>query len=435
MFRTTFIIIIILAGLVASFFNTFAALLTYVWFAVFRPQEFIWYDISQYSISLIIGLVLVVKFAFSGISPKLNHPIIILSLLFLLFSLVAQLTATSPFNSWRWIDYLFRLICVCIIATSITNNVQRYLKLLMVIAFSFAFYSTKTGIVYLIGGGVKFIDGLGNSSFLDNNAYAIGTVMILPYVLASAQNFSPKSGLGKLLHIGMYISIPLSFLTVIGTFSRSGLLSLATAILIFILFQKKRIKKLLISISIIVLIYIFIPIPKEYLDRMETIKTFEEVQDNSAISRIHFWKVAMAMATDNPFGVGLKGYELTYDKYDFSNGKYGHNRSVHNSHLEVLTDTGFGGMIIWILLFTCSIGSAIKIQKRTKQFNLPSEQSIFYNTNSMAIIISNISYLVGGVFISMSLNEITWLSFSLISTLDILNKQDCLIVDMSMKNQ
>ena len=42
----------------------------------------------------------------------------------------------------------------------------------------------------------------------------------------------------------------------------------------------------------------FVPIPKGYFDRVQTIRTYEEVQDDSALSRLHFWQVAVQMALD-----------------------------------------------------------------------------------------------------------------------------------------
>ena len=69
------------------------------------------------------------------------------------------------------------------------------------------------------------------------------------------------------------------------------------------------------------------------------------VQDDSAIGRIHFWKVAFEMAKDNPLGIGLWGFESAYDKYDSSGGRFGQKRSVHNSYLEVLTEAGWMGAL------------------------------------------------------------------------------------------
>ena len=92
---------------------------------------------------------------------------------------------------------------------------------------------------------------------------------------------------------------------------------------IFLLLQRKRNSVALLAVGYVLLP--FVPLPSRYEERIQTINSYEE--DKSALSRTHFWRVATEMAYAQPFfGVGLRNYEFTYDKFDFSGGIYG--RSV-----------------------------------------------------------------------------------------------------------
>jgi hypothetical protein len=53
MLRTTLVIAILIPGLAAAFYDRFAAFLMYVWLALFRPQDWVWIDITSLRPSLV----------------------------------------------------------------------------------------------------------------------------------------------------------------------------------------------------------------------------------------------------------------------------------------------------------------------------------------------------------------------------------------------
>ena len=75
MLRNLFVLGLLIPGMVAASVNRFAALLLYVWFALFRPQEWMWVDVSAFRLSLLLGVLLVVPSLFTGIFPNLSHPL------------------------------------------------------------------------------------------------------------------------------------------------------------------------------------------------------------------------------------------------------------------------------------------------------------------------------------------------------------------------
>src|SRR5262249_26774599 len=149
------------------------------------------------------------------------------------------------------------------------------------------------------------------------------------------------------------------------------------------------------------------------------IETYQEIGDNSAISRLHFWRVAVSMALDRPLcGIGLWGYGSAYNSYDFLHGKYGYKRAVHSSHFQVLAEMGFPGATVWIWLFVYTYLILFRIRVRSRNPHMSVEESCFFFTLANAMIASITAFLVGGSFVASALNDLTWLTFVLVVALD-----------------
>jgi hypothetical protein len=107
MLRSLFVIVIMSVGIVAGLFNRFAALLLYIWFALFRPQEWLWVDITGLHLSLILGLLLVIPSLGTGILPDLTHPISIGMILSLVAFLVGGAFIALSLNDLTWYTFSF----------------------------------------------------------------------------------------------------------------------------------------------------------------------------------------------------------------------------------------------------------------------------------------------------------------------------------------
>ncbi|MGH9176108.1 MAG: O-antigen ligase family protein, partial [Vicinamibacterales bacterium] len=297
----------------------------------------------------------------------------------------------------------------CLFAIRLLSTPARIVLLLGTIAASFGFHTVKSGVGSILEGGLRFFEGPGGA-FIDNNAYAVGCVMILPFFVAFAQN-APQ----RWMAWPAWLAVPFTIVTVISTFSRGGLLSLVAATLTFIFLQKRRSYLLIGAVAMLPLVP-YLPLPAGYTERISTIGNYEEVGEGSALGRLHFWQVALDMAADRPLGVGLWNFESVYDRYDFSGGVYGSQRAVHNSHLQVLTETGWLGAVWWVGLLTLSMYLTFRAKRRTVQ--MKPDDAWFTRTVANALITSMSGFLVGGTFVSMAYNDLTWLTFAMVAGFD-----------------
>ena len=170
--------------------------------------------------------------------------------------------------------------------------------------------------------------------------------------------------------------------------------------------------------ALVVLGLTFAPIPDGYFDRLETITNYEEIGEESAMSRTHFWEVAIAMADTRPLGVGLRNFAAEYDKYDFTYGRYGQHRDVHSSHFQVLSEQGVVGLAVWIGQFALAGWVALRVRRRSREPGVTPEDAHFMVSVSNCLSASMAGFVIGGSFVSLALNDITWLTFALLAALD-----------------
>jgi probable O-glycosylation ligase (exosortase A-associated) len=410
--RTLLVLGILGVGLIASLVSGFYALLLYLWWAIFRPEFFVWTDITGFRISLILGVILLVRSLMDGVYPNFSHPLSAGALAFLFCCLMSQFTAVNPDIGWQWMDYLWRLICVSLLAMSWVNSRERYVWAYGVIAASMGFYGAKAGFGSLLGGGVRYFEGMAGS-FGDNNAYALAIAMVLPLLFATAQNL-PRWW----QRLALFTWIPLGAFGIVSLFSRGAVLALGTSALTMMALHKRRFVAIAVTLTVVLVGLEFAPIPEGWFDRVQTIQTYEQVGDESALGRLHFWRVAVDMAMDRPLGVGLKNYEAAYDQYDSSHGAFGPRRAVHNSHLQVLAETGFPGAAVWLFLLGYCVVLIFRIRRRSRQAGLSPADASFMLTMANGLIASMMGFVVGGTFLAMALNDITWLTFALVASLD-----------------
>ena len=411
MLRSLFIISLLGAGFVGSLWSRHVALLTYAFIALFRPVEWIWWDISVIRPSLLAGWLLLLPSLISGQFPNASHPLTVGMWLFTGAVFVAQLSSYVAGN-WAVVDQFVRLALVCGLAVTLLNTRQRVAHYVAVLGGSIAFFSGKGGVVSMMSGGVEFGGQAG--SFVDNNGYALAVAMAIPLMAAASSNLRFGHQLiDQVAKWGFKAAIPLSVFAIIGTMSRGGVVALAALSLVFALLQRRPVLWSACIVLAWFLAYRYAPMPEGYLERVETIQTYQEEGDMSAIGRLHFWRVAEGMARANPLGVGLRRFDRAYDDYDFLGGAYGRRRSVHSSHFQVLAELGYFGFVVWSALFGYAMAVCVKVRYRAARAPwLSLEERRFYVSMATAFAASLFAFLAGGSFIALANNDLTWLTFA-----------------------
>lgn len=143
-----------------------------------------------------------------------------------------------------------------------------------------------------------------------------------------------------------------------------------------------------------------------FFERIETIITTEKSDTKqTAYTRLYYWETALYMSIDHPLGSGVKGFNLLSPLYFDENIETGKNpmRSVHSTWFEALTEVGFIGLIVFLLMIHSSLNAFQTCKKA-----LLAENKIDDYFKIVALQASLICFLISMTFLNRMRAEILY---------------------------
>jgi probable O-glycosylation ligase (exosortase A-associated) len=403
--RTILVFLVLAFGLRHAVRGPFYALLLYLWVGYFRPEQWVWSGpVQALNLSLFIGIFALFLAVFTA-QLKFNSRLLIIGLL------LAQAflsTLASQYFDFSWpffVDFAKCCMIVWLIA-SLTTDVARLRLVVLVISISLGFEASKQGWAqFITNPGAKNANEI---AFLgDNNGVAVGMFVLVGLLVALARTSTKRweKWMHRLLSVGVVYRA-------ITTYSRGGFISGAALGCMYLVRSKRRVAALT---GLVIVTAILLPVlPTEFWDRMGTITTtsasidsteLEEADIASSVSRIHFWNVAVIMASAHPFvGVGPAAFGVAYDTYDSLGGFYGHNRSVHSMWLGMLAELGYPGLILLVLSF----GLGLLACRKARRLKGDSAEVVQLREFGIALESGLVVVAVGGAFVIYQYSEIFW---------------------------
>ncbi|UZE94358.1 O-antigen ligase family protein [Alkalimarinus alittae] len=201
------------------------------------------------------------------------------------------------------------------------------------------------------------------------------------------------------------------FSLVIIIFSGSRTAYVGLAVVIFYAIFKTGLSKKYLIIMLFGLSISASFIPDSYIERFESIFTGKEKEGNSSGARLKIIEDAIEIYLSHPLGVGVAAFPKV------RTDTFGRTQDTHNLYLEVLTNIGIQGFIIFFLLVYNTIKlNKINIAKtkhllgKSKLINGNSENTIelkILAATSQALVLFLLIRLTLGLF-GMDLYEIYW---------------------------
>lgn len=196
------------------------------------------------------------------------------------------------------------------------------------------------------------------------------------------------------------VGLILSSLIIILTFSRGAYISIGTGILISFFVNNKQgiTKKIIKLITIILLIFILIMV----LDKFSNINIvdiimnrFDSVSEDGGSGRIILWKNAITTFNKNCLvGIGINS-TLSYNLLHYGTKGY-----IHNTFLEVLSETGIIGMTIYVLFLIMLLKLLYSTYKK--------------DNNTVFLVGTIVAMLIQMCFLSILLQEFFFFTVALI---------------------
>jgi probable O-glycosylation ligase (exosortase A-associated) len=403
--RTIFVLLITAGFLRYAFKGPFYVLLFYLWLAYFRPEQWVWTGfVSSLNLQLFVGGWLVL---FTIISSQRQRIGVGNMLLFLLMfqGMLSAWMSPSPTRAWGyWEEFAKTLLISHLIVVLITTE-QRLRVALIVIALSLSAEAAKQGWaqLFLNPGGRN-----DNTHVMlgDNNGVAVGMCMLLALLFGLMRTAS-----GRLeRYTGRFLGIGITY-RAISTYSRGGFISLAVVLLHYILHSRRKVAGL-VAVGLVAAL-ILPELPDAFWARMRTLESLTEGNvyiDGSAAGRIHFWRTAFEMAHDRPLvGVGQNSFILSYSEYDRSNGMFGSRRDVHSSWLGMLSELGYPGFFLYVLLLATGFYNCWRARRLARRSPDLKNLGVYATAVEGALLVAT----VGGTFVTFQYNEMLWHTIAL----------------------
>lgn len=382
------------------------------------------YQLEERKIALFSVQLVIISLCFGGFYLNIGFalkPFIILSFLniLLLFSIMR-------FNRLLTFEtiLIFFLIVYCASALQFNYSAE-HLRFILAIVIILLFYFSTRGLIILIS--IKNLQKIISISGI------IGTSASLLYYLIGLMEIGTNFHGNGIINYGLMLdrSIPrmigtasgdpnifvffitlyfffflynisttsnkigflLTTICIVLTFSRGAYISIIiTSLLVFILAVKQKGKLKNTFIIILLLLGISQSLTFFGINYFGFIENrFSNISNDGGSGRIVLWMNAIETFKNNPImGIGLNG-TLKYNEVHYGNAVY-----IHNTMLEVLSETGLIGFIIFIFLWTSIFITSINLYKKNKstKFLLATFVAIFIQMLSLSILLNEAFYLI-----------------------------------------
>jgi probable O-glycosylation ligase (exosortase A-associated) len=390
--------------------------LVWCWTALIVPNNFVYGAMLNIPFNKISAVLTFLVWVLSREPKKLPKSLtLVLLAAFGVLGTVSEYTgiADGPVGMVEWEKFIKILVFSMAIAGLITTK-ERIDALLYAIFLSLGFHGILEGAKFIASGGQHHVWGPAGSILGDNNHFALGMVALLPIAFYLYKQASSRWL--KLVFIGSSLLVMAS---IMGTFSRGGLIGIA-GVAVYALFKSgKRVRYVLVIIPLLASAALFAP--DRWSNRMDTIATAS--QDDSFMGRVIAWKQSTLIAMDHPiFGGGFHAvqnfevwthYARSFDKLNViptpppdPNGPH----AAHSIYFQVLGDLGFVGLLLFLAILVSSWRNAstvIRLARERPQWRWASDLAT-------SLQYSLIAYIVSGAALSMAYFDYMYMIFSLL---------------------
>lgn len=336
---------------------------------IVRPEMLFWgtktgsYVFMVYYIAIVVGIFL--REGFGRIGQVVRRETALLAWLLAAVFLSVVLAQYPIFRGYYYVFELLKAFGICAILYLLVNDFEDFRKIQSVLLGCFAFLAVW-GIDQHFRGNER-LEGLGGSAWGDSNGVAAMFILFLPVALAKAFASEKRSQYWTSLGI-----VALMLALIVCTQSRSGLIGLIVALVMFGLYSGRSLK---VARTIAVLAIVALPFAtQQYISRMNTMAGGEEFQ-NSAQDRITLWKAGLMVFADNPLvGTGFLTFPeakmLYEDRFLYLDNEFresifrtSNKKVTHNTYIQLLSDCGLFGAIPFVLLLGGGIALGLKARR------------------------------------------------------------------------
>lgn len=386
----------ILMLLLPVFFRfPFIGLLVYFWFDLASPHTVFWNSLSSLPLALVIGAVTFAGVVFSWKGPKQLNVFAGLMILYVAWFSVGHLQALVPDAAAFKFDRSLKVFLpLALFSMMIVTRARIELVLWMFVGTIAASVIRGAAVTVSWGGGGYAVIGPIGSFIEDRSTFATVMVMSIPLVfyLARRSLNAPRG----MIRYALYVFPLLALISLVGSYSRAGLLALGATALVAMALAKHRV--ILLAAAVVTGFALFHAAPQEWVERMQTTQTYQ--QDDSAMGRLQSWRFAIDMAKHRLTGGGFGVFRLNLS--DVNAGGF---VDSHSWFFEVLGEQGVPGVLI-----ICALYATVFWRLAWVGWKVRVHADLEWAGNlARMLLLAMVALLTGGFFVGISSYSFTYL--------------------------
>jgi putative inorganic carbon (hco3(-)) transporter len=324
--------------------------------------------------------------------------------LFLLVIVASSVTATYPDVSWsHYFDFLGWYVIYFLLINTVTTS-KRFtilIALFLLASVKLAFFGARTWAFR----GFSFTSWglMGPSGYFENSGeLAIQMLMFSPIAYEIALFLRPR--VSRLKYLILLLFPITGAMTVIGTSSRGGQIGLLYQVYRTFIRRRLSLRTILLVASLIVVGYWALP-------GEQKLRFISAGSDRTSQQRILYWRHGMEMIQAHPFlGVGYFNFQRYYESHYPRDMLYPTAQLPHNIFIQVGTDAGASGLLIYIMLLYRNLKCTREIRKLCSGTDSTSQ---FAASVAGGLATALLGFIIAGQFVSVAYYPFLWINLAM----------------------
>lgn len=324
--------------------------------------------------------------------------------LFLVVILLSSALATYPEISWKhWFDFVGWYATYFLIINIVTTEERYFIFLIIFLLanFKLAFFGARTWISRGFGFASWGIQG--PQGFFWNSA-DLSTEMLMFAPIAFELALFVKPRVKRVTYWFLMAGSIAGAMTVLGASSRGAQLTLAVQGAWIAIQRRLKLRVVLAIVVVAVTAYQFLPAAEKA--RFMTAGT-----DQTSIQRLDYWRAGLKMIEQHPaLGVGFFNFAPVYAVRDPNHLFFGKAQLPHNIFIQVGTDAGLLGLVIFLALIIRSLSLSGEIRRECAR-NL--RAPLFAPGVARGLVITTWGFVIAGQFNTVTYYPFFWINLAL----------------------
>jgi probable O-glycosylation ligase (exosortase A-associated) len=331
--------------------SPYYGVLMWSWLAYFNPHRYAWGVAHDFPVAIIIAVPTLIGTIFAAKNRNfLTRESLVLCMLWAWFVVTTiNLLMTPAFaghaaEAKEHLGIVSKILLMTFVTILLVISREKLRMLVLVIIASFGVRAVVAAAFFIATGGQYKIWGPEGTFLADNNDFALGLNMTIPMFVYFARS-EPR----RWLRVIVYIMLVCVVISVIGTYSRGGLIGLSVVILALMLKSRRK------AVSILLVAFgAFCLLTFATLQWKERMGDFLHGDlDESAESRLAVWQAGWNLARAYPLTGG--GFDVYTDpniivRYLPSDRPDALLHGPHSIYFQMLGEQGFAGLGLFLML-------------------------------------------------------------------------------------